>query len=66
MNLDYFDTLYQLQVFYPALGTPWRHYRILKTNFIFNFNNFSTIRPILDFEVSLERAYQDLKLCIRG
>ena len=37
----------------------------LKTNNMVNLNNSSTTSPILDFKKSLDRAHQDLKLCIR-
>ena len=36
----------------------------LKTNYLLNFNNFSTTRPILGLNMSLVRADQDLKLCL--
>ena len=37
-----------------------------KTNYMVNLNNFSITSPILDFKATLDRARQDLKLCIKG
>ena len=37
----------------------------LKTNNMVNLNNFSPIKPIIEFKKSLNRVHQDLKLCIR-
>ena len=50
----YFHTLYW-RVFMSKVP-------ILKTNFILNFNDFSTTGPILDLKVSLDGTNQDLKL----
>ena len=52
-------------VFYPHrdfLGASWT----LKTNYTLNLNNFSTARPILDLEMSLDVARQLLKLLSQG
>ena len=39
---------------------------VLITIYMFNFNNFSTRRPILDLLVSLDSACLELKLYLRG
>ena len=38
----------------------------LKTNYMAYIDDFQTKGPTLDFNVSLDRAYQDIKLCLRG
>ena len=43
----------------PIGSTP----RLYTINYLSNFINFSTTRPILDLMMSLKRAHQDLKLC---
>ena len=52
--------------YFSLMGTNWVHLQALKTNYMLNFINFSTTRPILDLNVSLDRAYQDLKLGLIG
>ena len=44
-----------------CIGTP-----ALKTNYMLNFNNFSSTKPILDLKVSLDRVHQDLKFCLKS
>ena len=65
MIFSQFEILYQLLVFYP-LGDPLGAPQSSKTYNMLNFNNFSTTSPLLDLKVKLDRACQDLTLCLRG
>ena len=51
------------------LGLPLRRILVstlgFKTNYILNFNNFSTTGAVLDLEMSLNMAFQDLKHYLR-
>ena len=51
-------------VFYPLLDRLG-HSRAFKTNCISIFNNFSTTKPILDLNVSVDKAHKDLKLRLK-
>ena len=43
---------------------PTRESLALKTDYMLNFNNFSTTKPILDLNVSLDMTRQDPELCL--
>ena len=44
-----------MPIYYPQ-RVPEGALRAPKTNYILNFNSFSTTRPILDLKVSLDKA----------
>ena len=48
-------------VFYSQ-GKPLRALLSLKTNYIVNLSNY---QPLYRFKIFLDRAHQDLKLCLR-
>ena len=50
-----FEILYRLKIFQPQ-EYPMRATRTLKTNYIQNWNKFSTTRPYLDLNVLLYRT----------
>ena len=56
--------LFQLPVFYSQ-ENPLRAPSSPTTNYLVDFSNFSTTRPILDPKVSLDRDFQDLKPMFR-
>ena len=47
--------MYQLPVFYHQ-SRPLGGIRVLKTNYVINFNNFLAKKPILDPKMSSDRA----------
>ena len=61
----FFEILYQYPGIYPQRNLLWAS-PTLKTNYIAYINDFETNRPILDLKVSLDRASQDINLCLKG
>ena len=47
-------------------GDPFGVSPGLKTNYMVYIYNFKIKRPILDLDVSLVRAYQDINICLHG
>ena len=64
-HLICFDILYQYPGIYPQ-GYPLGAFRGSKTNYMAYVDNFWTKGSISDLNVSLDSAYQDMKLRLRG
>ena len=51
-------------MYFTLRGTFWGHLWASKTNYMFNFNNFSNTRPILDLKMSFNRhKLTSISLC---
>ena len=67
--MDSIFGLYFIEYHYFALSIILQEQsQILKTNCMLNLNKFRSTpeQPIFGLKVSLDRAYQGLKLCIQG
>ena len=58
--------IYSRPNFVPSLDTIGAKLLSPKMSYMVNFNNFSTIRPILNPKMSLNRGRQYLEHCLEG
>ena len=71
-HLVSFEILYQLIIISVSMssilpsGNPLGGPPGLKTNYLVNLSNFPTTRRILILKLSMDRAREDHKLCLRG